>query len=81
MGINNLKFVLEKVKSLEQKSIKNGILISGLILRGGRINENNNYLEDENLREFDCNLPIYQLTCKHKYVKTEKKSVNFLFYI
>lgn len=76
MSIYNLKFVLEKTKTLEQK-LTNSVLISGFAIREGRLNETNNHLEDENIREFQTHLPIFQMVCKRKFLKNEKKAVFF----
>ncbi len=69
--------VLQKSKSFENRqNLKTGIAISGFILRGGRLNETNNYLEEENIREFEYSFPICNLICQKKMAKTEIKSVK-----
>ena len=73
--------MLEKAKTLDQKqNLKNGVLVSGFVVRGGRVNESNFYLEDENIREFENALPMFVLSCRKKFVKYEKKSVFFHFF-
>ena len=71
--------MLEKAKNFDQKpNLKTGILVSGFVIRGARLSESNNYLDDENVREFENHLPTYNLICKKKYMKDEKKSVYMI---
>lgn len=69
--------VLQKSKSFENKqNLKTGIAISGFILRGAHLNETNNYIEEENIREFEYFFPICNLICQKKLAKTEVISVK-----
>lgn len=69
--------VAVRSKNIESKqNVDNGLTVSGFVLKGGRLNETTNYLEEENFREFDYNLPILQLSCKKKLTKIEDLAVK-----
>lgn len=71
-----LKIVAVRSKNIESKqNFENGLTVSGFVLKGGRLNEANNYLEEENFREFNYDFPILQLSCKKKVTKIEDLAV------
>ncbi|EAR86276.2 dynein heavy chain family protein (macronuclear) [Tetrahymena thermophila SB210] len=67
--LHEVKFQFRKLRKMESRQpSEGGIFVSGLYLKGGRINMENLMLEDERCREFESQLPPFHvnLTLKSK---------------
>ncbi len=69
-----LKVVFKRVKNIEKKqNISSGICVSGLSIRNGTLDIKKNFLEDENVREFESEMPLLLMLIERKII-TQKKS-------
>lgn len=73
----DLKLCLQRVKVVENKqNAANGIQISGFSLIRARLTDNN-YLEEENLREFRHEMPTFLMTCQQKTHQNQGLGLSF----
>lgn len=82
MDFSNFKISLTRIKVPEPKqTMLSGIQSSGFLIKRGNINPHNNYLEDENIREFNNPMSLLLLNCVPKINGIIKNNTSSVFII